>query len=89
MVTTMNKVKLPLIFLRDLPGHELISLNNLVNFYKIYGKDLPQDLQIFTHRSGQLDTADDTSVDDDKEIVCTTYDEFKIHWDQYRLSILL
>ena len=89
MVTAMNKIKRPLIFLRDLPGHELISLNNLIGFYKIYGGTLPQDLQIFTHKSGHLDTADDTTVDDNEEIVCTTYDEFLSHWNHYKLWVLL
>ena len=73
MVTAMNKIKRPLIFLRDLPGHELISLNNLIGFYKIYGKDLPQDLQIFTHKSGYLDTADDITFGEaSKEIKTIT-----------------
>lgn len=89
MVTAMNKIKRPLIFLRDLPGHELISLNNLIGFYKIYGKTLPQDLQIFTHKSGHLDTADDITVDRLEEIVCTSYDEFLTCWNQYKLWALL
>lgn len=88
MVTAMNKIKLPLIFLRDLPGHDLVSLNNLIGFYKIYGSALPQDLQIFTHKSGHLDIADSSTVYSD-EIKCNSYDEFMTHWEQYRLSQLL
>ena len=89
METTMNTIKRPLIFLRDLPEHELNSLNTLIEFYTIYGEFLPQDLQIFTHKSGYLDTADDITVDRLEEIVCTSYDEFLTYWNQYKLWALL
>lgn len=89
MVDVMNKIKRPLIFLRNLPDHELISLNGLIGFYKIYGNTLPQDLQIFTHKSGKLDTADDLTVDETEEVICTTYQEFITKWGEYRLWIML
>lgn len=88
MVTAMNKIKRPLIFIKDLPDHELDRLFSLINFYEKYEEPYPKNIQIFTHIDGGLDVADSLTVDD-TEVVLTTYDEFKTQWDQYRLSILL
>ena len=89
MANSMNAIKRPLIFLKDLPEHELTNLISLINFYGIYGHTLPQDLQIFTHKSGSLDTADDLTVDEIDEVVCFTYDDFLTRWSEYKLWLLL
>ena len=78
-----------MIFINGLPDYELDNLFNLINFYEKYEEPYPKNIQIFTQLDGSLDIADSLVVDEVDEIVCTTYDEFKIHWDQYRLSILL
>ena len=72
-------MKRPIIFLKGLPSHELISLSKI----------LPQNIQVYTHRDGSLDVADDTTVDGNEEIVCTTYDEFLTCWSEYKLWLLL
>lgn len=89
MVTAMNTIKRPLIFIKDLPDYELDNLFNLINFYEKYEEPYPKNIQIFTQLDGSLDIVDSLVVDEVDEIVCTTYDEFLSHWNHYKLWVLL
>lgn len=90
METTMNTIKRPVIFVKNLSHEEAVTLFDvLINSDLIDLSEIIDTTQIFTLHDAKLDIVHSTNVFEDEEILCTTYDDFITRWEQYRLSQLL
>ena len=83
-------MKRPMIFIRGLNQSQIDYLKTLTEYkyIKNYPK-ISKNTQVYTYSDGTLGVVNNSNLDPEEEIVCTTYDEFLTCWGEYKLWLLL
>ena len=93
-----NGIKRPVIFVRNLNESQLIQLAKKAgkheHVFTYTGLRTITGLrtmltQIFAHTNGDLGIAESPVINEEYEVLCTSYDEFVSSWEQYKLWTIL
>ena len=87
-----NGIKRPVIFVKNLNESQLIQLAKKAGKHEhvfAYTGLHTMLTQIFTYTNGDLGIAESPVINEEYEVLCTSYDEFVSSWEQYKLWTIL